>query len=62
MYQARAAGNTLELCVCVCADKCCGPGCCPHAETSHSSFTGANSISLKKIVDMFYDKASNKYK
>jgi hemoglobin len=28
----------------------------PEAETSHSSFTGANSISLKKIVDMFYDK------
>jgi hypothetical protein len=26
------------------------------AETSHSSLVGGNSISLKKIVDMFYDK------
>lgn len=26
------------------------------AESSTSSFTGGNSISLKKIVDMFYDK------
>lgn len=32
------------------------PAAAPRAETSHSSFTGANSISLKKIVDMFYDK------
>lgn len=29
-------------------------GC--HAESSKTSFAGGNSISLKKIVDMFYDK------
>lgn len=28
----------------------------PCAESSTSTFTGGNSISLKKIVDMFYDK------
>lgn len=30
--------------------------CTPIAEGRESSFTGADSISLKKIVDMFYDK------
>jgi hypothetical protein len=43
-------------CVCVLTYSVSETDRCRHAETSHSSFTGANSISLKKIVDMFYDK------